>query len=527
MRVLVLVLLCVVGWSSSADAEKARAKNTAKVYNRAGERGKIVVKLKSGQVMRILRKEGRWYKVRVKGRTGWIPRSKVELLEEEMVRNTRRRPFVDGRSTKRGFGSGAPDDRVGEDATVDRGGGDDEEDDGGDEGGGDDEEDDGGDDKPTPKPKKPKKPKVTKKPKPAADDAIIDDDDEESDFEGDEPADDGGDEEGDDDEESSNQVRAHVKKKVAVFYDPDEDSEEAFTAKPDMVLFPTGKKKGDWIEVETDEGDIGYVRESSLEMDDEGGGDSGPRGKAKIDLRGRLGFTIIQQGMRTAGGNPTERPDNYNLSTSAATVALGGTYLRPYSKAYVIGGELAIGIAKAIPGIKVDAMNTTGITVYDINARAMFGKDFKNKRGMVAYGRLGFRYYSYQVSNATDLTKNTARLPSEIIKAPTIGAAFAIPKLTDKIGLDFSLDAMVIGASMQQTKNLEDGDKADAKGICAGIGLTYRWKPKMDIYGTYGLAYTTYAFGAPLATSMRGHTGTDVNRTDVFHAITVGVNYGF
>ncbi len=521
MRVLALVLLFVLGWNPSADAEKARAKNSAKVYNRAGERGKIVVKLKSGQVMRILRKEGRWYKVRVKGRTGWIPRSKVELVEEQMVRNTRRRPFVDGRSTKRGFGGGAPDDRIGEDATVDRGGGDDEEDDGAD-----DEEDDGGD-RPK-KPKKPKKPKAEKRPKPTADDTIIEDDeeegDDEGDFEGDEPADDGEDE-GDDEEDD--QIRAHVRKKVAVFYDPDEDSEEAFTAKPDMVLFPTGKKKGDWVEVETDEGDIGFVRESMLEMDDDGGGDSGPRGKAKIDLRGRVGFTIIQQAMRTAGGLATERPDNYNLSTSAATLALGGTYLRPYSKAYVIGGELTIGIAKAIPGIKVDAMNTTGITVYDVNARAMFGKDFKNKRGMMAFARLGFRYYSYQVANAIDLTKNTARLPSEIIKSPTIGAALVIPKLTDKVGLDVSLDAMVVGASMQQTKNLEDGDKADAKGICAGIGVTYRWKPKMDIYGAYGLAYTKYAFGAPIATSMRGHMGTDVNRTDVFHSITAGINYDF
>jgi len=524
MRVLALVLLFLVGWHPSADAEKAKARGSAKVYNRAGERGKIVVKLKSGQVMRILRKEGRWYKVRVKGRTGWIPRSKVELVEEQMVRNTRRRPFVDGRSTKRGFGGGAPDDRVGEDATTERGGGggDDEEDDGG-GGGSDDEEDDGGEDKPKPKPKATKKPK----PKPAADDTIVDD--EEGDFEGDEPADDGGDEEGDDEDGggSDNRIRAHVKKKVAVLDDPDEDSEEAFTAQPDMVLFPTGKKKGNWVEVETDDGDIGFVRESSLEIDDEGGGGDSPRGKAKVDLRGRFGVTIIQQGMRTAGGNPTERPDNYNLSTSAATIALGGTYLRPYSKAYIIGGELAIGVAKAIPGIKVDAMNTTGITVYDVNARAMFGKDFKSKRGMMAFARLGFRYYSYQVSDATDLTKNTARLPSEIIKAPTIGAALAIPKLTGKIGLDFSLDAMVVGASMQQTKNLEDGDKADAKGICAGIGLTYRWKPKMDIYGTYGLAYTKYAFGAPLATSMRGHTGTDVTRTDVFHAVTVGVNYDF
>ena len=51
----------------------------------------------------------------------------------------------------------------------------------------------------------------------------------------------------------------------------------------------------------------------------------------------------------------------------------------------------------------------------------------------------------------------------------------------------------------------------------------------MDINAAYDLNYTKYAFGAPLAGSMRGHTATatDVNRTDVFHGVTVGVAKAF
>src|SRR5687768_16257050 len=135
---LLVLVACVLGAPGAASAEKAKAKESAKVYSRAGESGKVVLKVKEGQVMRIDRKEGRWYKVRVSGRTGWIPRTKVELLEEEeFVRNTRRRPFVDGRGTKRGFGGeSGPTDRVGADAVhPDTGGG-----------GGGDGEDDGEDD---------------------------------------------------------------------------------------------------------------------------------------------------------------------------------------------------------------------------------------------------------------------------------------------------------------------------------------------------------------------------------------------
>lgn len=515
MRYLALLVVLLVG-SPGAWAEKAKAKESAKVYNRAGERGKVVVKVKAGQVMRIDRKEGRWYKVRVSGRTGWIPRTKVELLgEEEFVRNTRRRPFVDGRSTKRGFGgTTGPDDRIGADAVE---GGDDDDKGsgkGGNKGGDDDEGGDDDDDEPTPT-------------KGGGDD----DDDDSGDTEGDEPA--SSDDEGD--EIVDDRPKARVKKKVVAYTEADDESEESFDATPSMVLYPTGNKKGGFIEVETEDGDIGFVVASAIEVseadddddDDEGGGKGGSKAR-QIDVRGRLGVTIIQQGQRSTGAAAsTDRPDNYDLSTSAATIALGGAYLRPYKKAYVIGGELAIDIAKAVPGIKVDEMNTTGITVYNINARAMFGKDFKRKSGMIAFGRLGFRYYSYQVGNVGDLTKNTARLPSEIIKTPTIGGALAFPKLTDKIGLRFSVDAVLIGASMQQTKGLEDGQETGVKGLMGGIGFTYRWKPAMDINAAYDLNFMKYNFGAPLASSMRGHMGDSTARTDVFHAVTVGVAKAF
>ena len=116
----VLVLGGVVAWPALGHAEKVTTNQSTKLYSRAGEQSPVVLALKSGQKMTLLTKDGRWLKVRVSGRTGWIPRSKVDMPEgdEEIARNTRRRPFVDGRGTKRGFGGeGGPDDRVGADAT--------------------------------------------------------------------------------------------------------------------------------------------------------------------------------------------------------------------------------------------------------------------------------------------------------------------------------------------------------------------------------------------------------------------------
>lgn len=506
VKVLFLVLLIgVVGSPSLGHAEKVKTNQSAKVYNRPGEQGKVVVKVKEGQGMTVLAKEGRWIKVRVSGRTGYIPRSKVDISEEdEFARNTRRRPFVDGRSTKRGFGSSdvAPEDRIGADATGD---GEDTGDDG----------DDSGDDEP----------KGKKPPKGGDDEDPIeskgggeDEDEPTTDDEDEAPADD--------------RIRARVSAKTTMYDEADKDSDEAFKARPSDVLFVV-EKKGKWTLVETDEGEIGYVLTSKLEID-EGDDDSGGGGGRIIDVRGRLGVTLVSQTLASRGGGAVW-PDKYKVGSSAAAVALGGAVLYPYKKKFLVGGELAYDLAKAIPGVAFDpdgpmgpmAKSTTGFTMHNLNLRAVGGYDLKTKSGMMLFARVGFHYESFLVQDVKVLTKNTARLPSEVIKGPMIGGALWIPRITDKIGLRLSLDAMLVGASVTQTKNLEDGANPTAKRITFGTGVTYRWKPAMDIQATYDLNYASLAFGAPVATSQRNHMGMGVTRTDLNHTVAVGIAKAF
>jgi hypothetical protein len=124
MRALGIAFVLLWATTGLAHAEKVKTNQETRVVDHPGEQGKLVVKVKEGQSMTLIGTEGRWLHVRVSGRTGWVARSKVEMADpDEMARNTRRRPFVDGRSTHRGFGSQeAPDDRIGADAV---GGGDD------------------------------------------------------------------------------------------------------------------------------------------------------------------------------------------------------------------------------------------------------------------------------------------------------------------------------------------------------------------------------------------------------------------
>jgi hypothetical protein len=287
-----------------------------------------------------------------------------------------------------------------------------------------------------------------------------------------------------------------------------------------MVLYPTGNTKGKYTEVENDEGDLGYVLTASLEIEEpegvlEDGTDGGPR-KRQIDGRARFGVTLFSQAANGGG----------KVSASAVTFAFGGTYLRPAKEKYLLGGEATYDYARAIPGIRNPGGGTTGISLHNLRLRALGGYDMKKPNGMTLFGRLGLHYQSYQVADVGDLTKNKALLPSEIITAPALGFGIAIPRLTKKIGLRASLDAILF-SSVKQTVNLEDGQSPGASGALLEAGMTYRWKKDLDLLATYDLTYFSMSFGAAKPGSKRPAVMGNASRGDLFHAVTFGVGKAF
>lgn len=503
------LILCVaigmlLGTANRAAAEKVRTNQTTKLHAGPGEQKKVLLKVKSGQNMTLLAQEGRWLKVRVQGRTGWVPRSKVDMADDGAIaRNTRRRPFVDGRSKRRGFGGEAgPDDRIGADA-VGEGLEDDEVE----------EEEEEEEEE-----RKPRRAAARSR----ASDKKVDDEEEES------SSDDEDVEDEDFEEEEEQRPTARVAKRVSVFEEADSDSEEKFIARPTDVLYPV-EVKGKWTAVENEEGDFGWVETEYLEMVDGGG----PR-KRTIAVGARVGTMIIQQAMRTAGSNNLKVPDNYNIGTSSMTISLGGTFMMPYKAKYLLGAQASYDFSTTIfGGITYDPPDeqgmeptppvTVGISVHNINLRAMAGYDFKKQSGMAVLGRLGYRYQSFLIPNYNDPAKNPARIPQDVVKGPTVGAAFAMPRLTDKIGLEVALDTMLVGGSITQTAGLEDGSSPSLKAVTFGAAVTYKLTKAFDLAANYDLRYMGIDFGPPLASSMRGHMGNNVRRTDIFHMVTLGV----
>ena len=525
-----------LGSPQHADAEKVRTNQSTKVYSRPGEQAAVLLKVDSGQNMTLLEQEGRWLKVRVKGRTGYVPRSKVDMEEEEdIARNTRRRPFVDGRSKKRGFGpEEGPEDRVGADAVGE-----------------------GQEEEPAPKAKKTakvveeeeepapkkkkkekvvveeeeeapppkKKKKVEEEPEPKAkkkkvEEEVVDD------------------EKTAEPEEDTRPV-AKVSKKVAVYDQPTTKSEELFMVRPSDVLYPI-EEKGKWTYVENAEGDSGWVQTESLQRDEakeeeeeeeeETGDDDGPKRRRTIDIGARMGLMFITQTMRTDGGVNTV-PDNYNIPVQAPALSLQGGILLPIKKKLLVGADLTYDYAKTFfGGVSYDPDGTgtmppvvTKLTLHNIGFRAAAGLDFRKPSGMALLGRIGYRYQAYLVDDYGDVMKNPAKLPQEVVQAPTLGVGFIMPRLSNKFGFDVSLDTILFAAGVKQTAGYEDGEKASVIAATLGAGLTYHLSKSFDLRAIYDIRWMSIDFGAPGTTSERGHMGTKVSRTDIFHLFTFGI----
>jgi len=510
--VVVVLILGALAWSRPADAEKVKTNQSTKLYSRAGEQSPVILKLKPGQSMTVLAKDGRWLKVRVSGRTGWIPRSTVDMPtdDEELARNTRRRPFVDGRGTKRGFnGEGGPDDRVGADAT----------------GAADDADDkpvktaarskDKDKEKEKEKDKDEDKPSARKKPSRDDDDA----DEKPAKGKKDDDADDSGG--GGDDGKEPSRPMAHVAKSTPIYNDPDTGSDPSFTAGPKTALYIV-EEKGKWTFVENDEGDAGYVLSSKLNVEAPAGG---PRSRS-IGLGARIGYAQVNQSVSTPGGTMPV-PDNYTAGSAAVALSLGGAVLYPYGKRLWFGGDLGYDYERTLFGGIKNMATTSGFVFHNFNLRGSVGYDLQNRFGMIVFGRLGYHYDSFQIEDVSDFTKNTAKIPNQIVSGPTIGAALTIPRLTGSVGVRASLDTMLFGSSLQQTKNLEDGTGPSAKAYFLGGGVTIHWKPKMDLQGGVDVGFTSISFdGPPPAGSMRGHTGTAKSSgSDLTLAATFGIVY--
>ena len=486
-----LFFLCAL-LGGVAHADRVRTTKTTKVFKRTGEQSGVVTKVAKGKTLQVVAKQGRWLKVRVNGRTGWVTQSSVVSLEaRDLPRNTRRRPFVDGRSTRRGWGGGAPEDRVGADAVEE-----------GDDGRGEDEADDEDDE--------------TGRGSRASRD---DDDDDRRRRSRDEDEDD---DEEDEDEEDTLRMVTVTAKKAKVYPRASKKAKAVLTVRRGAQLIVLDEhESGKWIRVEDDEGSAGWIAADAVSSDDDR---RGPPRKRVIAAAARLGFASVggkftSNGTAMMGANP---PVDYGYGSTAVSIAVGGELTMPFKKDYFVGGELEYLGCVATPGIRYSAgmmAEDIGFKTHDIDVRLLGGYDFHKANGMTAWLRLGYHYGAFSVSNLNNL----AKLPSETFKGPTMGAALRIPRLAKKIGAEASLD-LVYPGTRKQTVGISDGALQKAQAATLDLLGMYDWKRDWKLTGGYRFGYAASRWSG---TSDRVPTATSSKRTDLSHVVTVGLGRAF
>jgi len=493
--VVVVVGLVTAG---TASAERVRTTRTTKVYKRTGEQSGVVTKVGKGKTLTVIATQGRWLKVRANGRTGWVTRSSVRSSEARGVpRNTRRRPFVDGRSTRRGWSGGAPDDRVGADAVDD-----DDDDDRGD--------DDDRDDRDDRRDRRAERDHRDRR-------AARDDHDRDDDL--DDPDDDPDGEDGGDD--AVRMVRV-ASRKARLYPRASERGQPVATVRRgDQLMVLDEHDSGDWYRVEDQDGDAGWIAADQVDEVDQRGP---PRPRRVIAASARLGFasvggTFNSNAPVVMGASP---PADYTFGSTAVSLAVAGEVVYAARRDYYLGGGLEYLGCVATPGIRYTAgtmAEDIAFKTHDIDLRLVGGYDFHKASGMTAWARLGYHYGVFSVSNLDNL----ASIPAETFKGPTVGAALRIPRLTGKLGVEASLDVVYPGSRVQTTGN-EDGDQAKARAAVAQLAGTYAWKGRWRLGAGYRLNYASTSW---TGTSNRVSGATASSRRDLAHVLTVGAGRSF
>lgn|GEM_PF-1903933 len=484
---------------STAQAETIRATQQTRVMSRPGERSRVITRVSSGRKMVVLARRGRWIKVRVNGRTGWVTRTSVVRTRNARTarRRTRRRPFVQGRSKRRGWSGNAPKDRVGADAVDEETLSDDDFDD-------------------PPKRRRPKRRARRKKVKVRESRRVArrSFDEEEEALPRDEP------------KAEKKPVLPSVVVSVEesrLYRKPSSRSRRVLTVEQgDKLSMVKKSRSGRWMLVRDSDGESGWIRSDDVQAA------TYKYPKTLKRIGASIGYTSWASQFASDG---TGEFSNYNISTAAAALNLRAEYLQNYSKDYLLGVEGNYNGLRASPGIRVT--NAAGdvadiaFTRHAVNLTAKAGYKLNNKMGAVVFARAGYYYAMTEIHDGENLDVNIARLPSEVLQGITVGASVEAPQFSDKVGVRISIDALYPNGKLEQTSGLEDGAVSKVFAAWATGHVIYQWKPNMTLEGIYRYSYTKAEFEGAAMDSERLSGATQAARKDVGHTIMIGLGKKF
>ena len=520
-----LVAALIAGLASSAVApsvaradETVRTNMEASLRARPGERAPTLAHLDEGQSVRVLGRQGRWLKVSVKGKVGWITRTQVDDAEPASSARAggEKKRTSSAKARKKGWSS-MDDEAVGADAV---------------EGAEQDEEDAPAQEEEA----------VAAKDEPKAESKDADAEEKSADAEEEKGA-------------KAKKVAAKPRKKAekiakggevvalrttTVHSKPSKKSDEKWDAdKGTKMTVVAISAEGDWVKVKDADGEKGWVASKDLqarggddddsmagdaiaggdsdEMGDEGKGvrqTASPRGAMTVWAAANAGVLAKTQTYRSGGEGLRA---NYAINNIAPAVVGQLGLSRRFGQKLVLGGDASVAATVGGSGITVAGQDgALGWKSLQIDAHGDVGYMITPKYKVSA--RAG-----YHVSAVTVAYSDEAKLPSETLSGITVGAAFAAPRLTEKLGMHIGAEYLV-GATLVQTENLNDGDTSTASVFFVNAGFDYQLTSGLSATMVYNMAYESFGWSG---VNEREDSAANARRIDVQHIVGFGVAYAF
>ncbi len=284
-------------------------------------------------------------------------------------------------------------------------------------------------------------------------------------------------------------------------------------------------RSGAWIKVQNQRGVAGWIPDAKVR------GPRRPAPVARLTKRASagVGYSAIGQSFASSSDDPRGA---YTLSSGAAVLGLDGELVHASSDRWRLAGDLAYRLIIAAPGIRYTdpesmASVDIGFKRHLVNLGARAGYVLGGDMGMVAYGRVGFRYDNFRINDVSNFDRNLARLPSEVLTGVTVGALLDVPRLGGAWSARVRVNALPLLASRQQTTGLEDGASSKTFAAWGGALVEYAWDETYKLSAAYEYAYARTRWNGAVETSMRPHMADSARRKDSAHQLFLGVGRSF
>jgi|GEM_PF-6397169 len=211
---------------------------------------------------------------------------------------------------------------------------------------------------------------------------------------------------------------------------------------------------------------------------------------------------------------------NYDLDSNAANVLANLGFYTGTGR-FAAAAFAQYRGAYASPGLHYEpsagGSGDVSTTAHAIDARLALGMRVTDEAagGARLYVVAG---YGYEVTMTDDLN-NIARLPNESLRGGLVGGRVELPRLTDDVSMTGSLN-LLVGAKLGQTEGLMDGATATVSGVRAHVGLSKRLTGSWHLVADYCYDKTKLHFSGA---SSRQPDVTKGTRTDRAHTVVVGI----